>query len=417
MSFTLDQMVPVLTGVNYRDWATRLAAYLKVKNLWGYASGEKPKPAIPLPPASAANIAAAVSALNIWAGNDEQVMGTIVLTTAPSVRVHLEKENSGSGYWNALRKAYHPQPAITRKLLDKLATVQAPTMEEAILAAKVISVIRNNQSPTTKGQKQLAAQILQTLSSKPSKSNANQRRQPADHQQKHRSEPRSRDKRRKPKASIADQSAITQKGKGAPKAHLQHAGPSKLMVSPPCIGISNESKPMARSMVNTDHHKGRKDFFPRIAESSNPSDKLGVPVNTLKQSSTIFVEHQEEASTSYKDALLVAAAPKNPSSAEDYLLKLLTDLQLKESPLESIDSGLVDLVPSTNIEVHPKRNQRSQRKKLIQSVSIQYDRPKTRPLTTSSLGKVTLSNKKERKLLWESSDGVETLHLEKLNAK
>lgn len=412
-------MVPVLTGVNYRDWATRLAAYLKVNNLWGYASGEIPKPAIPLPPASATDVAAAVSALNKWAGNDELVMGTIVLMTAPSVRVHLEKENSGSGYWNALRKAYNPRPAVTRKPMDKLATVQAPTMEEAILAAKVISAIRNNRSPTTEAQRHLAAQLIQTLSSnKPSKSNAKQRRQPDANKRGHCSEPRSRDIRHKPKASIADQSAITQKGKGAPKAHPQRAGPSKLTVSPPSHGISDESKPIVRSMAKPGHQKGGEDFFPRIAESSNPSDKLGVPVNTLKQSAPIIVEHKEEASTSYKDALLVAAAPKNPSSAEDSLLQLLRNLQLEGNPLESLDSGMVDPVPSTNVEVPPKRkNQRSQRKKLIKSVSLNYDTPKTKPSVTTPTGIVIPSNKKGRKLLLESSDGVKKLHLEKLNAK
>lgn len=413
-------MVPVLTGVNYRDWATRLAAYLKVENLWGYASGEIPKPAIPLPPASAADVAAAVTALNIWAGYDERVMGTIVLTTAPSVRVHLKKENSGSGYWNALRKVYNPRPAITRKPLDKAAIVQAPTMEEALLAAKVIAAVRKNQSPTAKGQRHLAAQILQALSSKPSTSDAKQRGQPdASSKRGHGSEQRRRQNKRAPKTSIADQSANTQKGKGAPRAHRQNAGPSKLTVSPPSHGISDESKPTVLSMANIGHNKGREDFFPKIAESSNLNDKLGVPVNTLRPSAPIIVEHREEASASYKDALLtVAAAPINPS-ADDPLLMLLSRVQLKESPQESLtgNSELVDHELTSNDKVHSKRKQRSQRMKLIQSVSMKYDRPKTRPPTSTPLGTVIPSDKKERKLLRESSDGVETLHLNKPSAK
>ena len=100
-------------------------------------------------------------------------------------------------------------------------------------------------------------------------------------------------------------------------------------------------------------------------------------------------------------------------------LELLKQLQLEDDLQESltVDSGLVDPVPSTNEKVHPKRkHQRSQRKKWIQSVSIQYDRPKTGPSTITPIGLVIPSNK-ERKLLWESSDSVETLHLEKLNKK
>ena len=47
MSSTLDHMVPVLTGVNYLDWATRMSAYLEGKGLLGHALGKIPKPAIP----------------------------------------------------------------------------------------------------------------------------------------------------------------------------------------------------------------------------------------------------------------------------------------------------------------------------------------------------------------------------------
>ena len=84
-SSSLDQMVPVLTGINYQDWATRMVAYLHSKNLWGYALGNIQKPVIPPPPASTDVIAAAVAACNQWAAKTRQVMGTIVLKCAPSV--------------------------------------------------------------------------------------------------------------------------------------------------------------------------------------------------------------------------------------------------------------------------------------------------------------------------------------------
>jgi hypothetical protein len=115
LSTSLDQMVPILTGVNYRDWATSMAAYLRSKNLWNYASGNVRKPVIPSPPASASNIAAAVAACNQWAAKTGQVMGTIVSKCAPSVLVHLKKENSGEGYWNALKAVYEPKLVVDRK--------------------------------------------------------------------------------------------------------------------------------------------------------------------------------------------------------------------------------------------------------------------------------------------------------------
>ena len=132
-------------------------------------------------------------------------------------------------------------------------------------------------------------------------------------------------------------------------------------------------------------------------------------------------EHREAPSTSYKDALLIAAAaPEDPSTAEDLLIKLLNDFQFEKCLQDSLtaDIGLEDQVPSTIEMVNPKRKlQRSQRKKLIQSVSIKHDRPKMGPQTITLTGIVVSSNIQERKLLWESSNGVETLHLKKLDKK
>ena len=87
MSSQLNQMVPVLTGINYKDWALRMEAYLKIVNFWGYVSGSIPRPAMPPPPASTATMAAAVSAHNHWADHNGHVMGIIYLKTAPRVRV------------------------------------------------------------------------------------------------------------------------------------------------------------------------------------------------------------------------------------------------------------------------------------------------------------------------------------------
>ena len=106
-----------------------MVAYLHSKNLWGYASGNIQKPVILPPPASANVIAAAVAAHNQWAAKTGQVMGTIVLKCAPSVLVHLKKENSSEGYWNALKAAYQPKLTINHKqVLEPV--VRKPTTQE-----------------------------------------------------------------------------------------------------------------------------------------------------------------------------------------------------------------------------------------------------------------------------------------------
>ena len=123
--------------------------------------------------------------------------------------------------------------------------------------------------------------------------------------------------------STAINPAVTQKGNGASSTHQKHAEPSKLMVSPPCLGISIENKTKVLSATNI-CHRGP-DNFPKIAESSNLSDKLGIPVNTLRQSVTMLIEPRQGVSMSYKDALLIKAAPENPST-EVFILEWLQDL-------------------------------------------------------------------------------------------
>ena len=133
LTSSLNQMVPILTSVNYCDWATHMAAYLCSKNLCGYALGNIKKPIIPSPPASTSDIVAVVAAHNKWAAKTGQVMGTIVLKCAPSVLVHLKKENSGEGYWNALKAVYEPKLAVDhKKVLEPV--MWQPTVQELTLA-------------------------------------------------------------------------------------------------------------------------------------------------------------------------------------------------------------------------------------------------------------------------------------------
>ena len=128
-----------------------MAAYLHSKNLRGYASGSTKKPIIPSPPASASDIAVAVAACNQWAAKTGQVMGTIVYKCAPSVLVHLKKEDSGEGYWNALKAAYKPKLAVDcKQVLEPV--VRQPTTQELTMAAEAIAKTCKNEAPMPEGQ-------------------------------------------------------------------------------------------------------------------------------------------------------------------------------------------------------------------------------------------------------------------------
>ena len=47
MSSTLDRLVPVLDGTNYREWSTMMEAYLQMQELWEVVSGVYPIPIQP----------------------------------------------------------------------------------------------------------------------------------------------------------------------------------------------------------------------------------------------------------------------------------------------------------------------------------------------------------------------------------
>lgn len=167
--------------------------------------------------------------------------------------------------------------------------------------------------------------------------------------------------------------------------HQNNVGLSKLTItSPSTSGISAENKPTVPSLMSPACPKGPRDFFPKIGESSNLNDKLGVPINTLTLSKkTLRKCWEQEASTSYKDALLtvgvapsdvdkdvlpvIVAAPANASllsSAEmDLLNSLLAKLQAGDSPQEcpKADLDTTDQASSTPEIVHPEcKLQRSQ---------------------------------------------------------
>jgi hypothetical protein len=404
MSYSLDKMVPVLTGVNYRDWAVRMTAYLRYKNLLGYATGDIKMPVIPSP-ASPAELAEAVAALNLWLGKDEQVMGTIVLKCAPSVLHHIAKEKSGFGYWNALKNAYQPKVADNRKPKVEHDDSKLPTMEEAEMASKVIAKICKNRAPTVEGQRKLADQILHTLmSDKPPAPDAK-------HKRSNRGGKKVRESKARyeaSQASKANSTAKTQKVLGTQRSiatqHQSIAGSSKLTT--PTCGISLESKPTVFSMTNTGQRPGA--YFPKLAESCNRADKLGIPVNTLKLSAELLEKQRENVdSTSYKDALLtIAVAPdvSPPINAHhDLLNKVLAELHIEESPQERLTADLETVV-------HPKRKlQRSQRKKVIHLVPLIHSEPKTGPSTIIPREMVVPSSeikKEEMKLNKGSNDNA-----------
>ena len=225
---------------------------------------------------------------------------------------------------------------------------------------------------------------------------------------------------------MADQPAKAQKGNGAQNQNanqrlgtrsqnaIHRAGPSILTAatSPSPRGIP-ESKPTVTGSTNIGQLKGPGNPFPKLAESRNLADKLGVPLNTSKLSaSKMPKQHQEVISTSYKDALLsvaAAASDASPSSSADYdiLQMLLASLRTEESPQDRPigDLEMSDQVLSTKEMVQTERKlQRSQRKKVIHSVALVHSEPKAGPSAPTPKKVVASSDIEENELKKESSD-------------
>src|SRR5271170_7913889 len=102
MSSQLDRLVPVLNRTNYLVWAEQMTAYLRSQGLWGYPNNDIKSPGRPGPTASTTE----KEAFDQWLLKDSQAIGTIVLRTSVSCRIHFKDKVSSWGHWTALKEAY-----------------------------------------------------------------------------------------------------------------------------------------------------------------------------------------------------------------------------------------------------------------------------------------------------------------------
>ncbi|KIJ58255.1 hypothetical protein HYDPIDRAFT_34360 [Hydnomerulius pinastri MD-312] len=103
MSAALTQLVPVLTGANWQDWAPLMEAYLMAQGQWYTIVEMCPEPSTT--PDSASNVSA-------WDTDNAAATGNIRLRLAPAVRVKASGATSASDLFSAL-KAEYGKPGIT----------------------------------------------------------------------------------------------------------------------------------------------------------------------------------------------------------------------------------------------------------------------------------------------------------------
>jgi len=102
MSGSLDKLVPILDGTNYRDWEVTMSSYLMTQDLWDLISNDPPAEPQPTQriegvgdtarrvrvPPTEAELAEYKSELNAFKKEDNKALGAIVLRLATHLRHH-----------------------------------------------------------------------------------------------------------------------------------------------------------------------------------------------------------------------------------------------------------------------------------------------------------------------------------------
>ena len=114
---SLDKLVPVLDGTNWREWEVTMTAFLQMQELWEVVS-ENTKPIEPEEPEGETNaadlaaynaaLAAYNAALAIWKKENSKAQGIITLRVAAHLRHHILE--SAHQTWTTLRRTFGAPP-------------------------------------------------------------------------------------------------------------------------------------------------------------------------------------------------------------------------------------------------------------------------------------------------------------------
>ena len=95
MSSSLERLVPVLDGTNYRDWAVLMQSFLQLQDLWEVVDGTHRTPTALTPGATASQITAYNTAYADWNVADNKATGAITLRITAHLR-HYRSANQSA---------------------------------------------------------------------------------------------------------------------------------------------------------------------------------------------------------------------------------------------------------------------------------------------------------------------------------
>jgi hypothetical protein len=106
MSSSLEHLVPVLDGTNYRNWAVMMQSFLQMQEIWEVVDGAHRMPAALDPSATAAQTAAYNVAYTAWNSADNKAIGAITLRITPSLRHYRAANQTACIFWANLKTAF-----------------------------------------------------------------------------------------------------------------------------------------------------------------------------------------------------------------------------------------------------------------------------------------------------------------------
>ena len=99
MSTSLERLVPVLDGTNYRDWAVLMQSFLQMQELWDVVDGAHRMPTTLTPGAMQSQTTAYNTA-------DNKAIGAITLHIAASLRHYRSANQTACTFWGNLKTAF-----------------------------------------------------------------------------------------------------------------------------------------------------------------------------------------------------------------------------------------------------------------------------------------------------------------------
>jgi len=106
MSSSLERLVPVLDGMNYRDWAVLMQLYLQLQDLWEVVDGSHRMPAALAAGATASETTIYNDAYVKWNVADNKATGVITLRISASLRHYHSANQSARTFWENLKTAF-----------------------------------------------------------------------------------------------------------------------------------------------------------------------------------------------------------------------------------------------------------------------------------------------------------------------